>query len=89
MPQSRSPPHLIEPTPPDPPAMKPPIEDAVYTGVEQFGGSFSAEHGVGTEKRRAYLAYGNAARRAVAQAIKAALDPKNLFNPGKVPFRAD
>lgn len=70
-------------------AMKPPIEDAVYTGVEQFGGSFSAEHGVGTEKRRAYLAYGNPARRAVAQAIKAALDPKNLFNPGKVPFRAD
>ena len=70
-------------------AMKPPIEDAIYTGVEQFGGSFSAEHGVGTEKRRAYLAYGNAARRAVAQAIKAALDPKNLFNPGKVPFRAD
>ena len=70
-------------------AMKPPIEDAIYTGVEQFGGSFSAEHGVGTEKRRAYLAYGNAARRTVAQAIKAALDPKNLFNPGKVPFRAD
>ena len=26
---------------------------------------------------------------AVAQAMKAALDPKNLFNPGKVPFRAD
>ncbi|HEV7251214.1 MAG TPA: FAD-binding oxidoreductase [Shinella sp.] len=70
-------------------ALKAPIEDAVYTGVAEFGGSFSAEHGVGTEKRRAYLTYGNAARRAVAQAIKAALDPKNLFNPGKVPYRAD
>jgi FAD/FMN-containing dehydrogenase len=70
-------------------AVKAPIEDAVYTGVAEFGGSFSAEHGVGTEKRRAYLTYGNAARRAVAQAIKAALDPKNLFNPGKVPYRAD
>jgi FAD/FMN-containing dehydrogenase len=67
---------------------KEPVEDAVYTGVAQLGGSFSAEHGVGTEKRRAYLAYGNPARRAVAQAIKAALDPKNLFNPGKVPYRA-
>ncbi len=70
-------------------ALKAPIEDAVYTGVAEFGGSFSAEHGVGTEKRRAYLTYGNPARRAVAQAIKAALDPKNLFNPGKVPYRAD
>lgn len=70
------------------PSLKEPIEDAIYTGVAEFGGSFSAEHGVGTEKRRAYLTYGNPARRAVAQAIKAALDPKNLFNPGKVPFRA-
>lgn len=70
-------------------AFKEPIEDAVYTGVAELGGSFSAEHGVGTEKRRAYLTYGNPARRAVAQAIKAALDPKNLFNPGKVPYRAD
>lgn len=70
------------------PGLKEPIEDVIYTGVAEFGGSFSAEHGVGTEKRRAYLTYGNPARRAVAQAIKAALDPKNLFNPGKVPFRA-
>ena len=70
------------------PGLKEPIEDAIYTGVAEFGGSFSAEHGVGTEKRRAYLTYGNPARRAVAQAIKAALDPQNLFNPGKVPFRA-
>jgi FAD/FMN-containing dehydrogenase len=70
-------------------AFKEPIEDAVYSGVAERGGSFSAEHGVGTEKRRAYLTYGNPARRAVAQAIKAALDPKNLFNPGKVPYRGD
>lgn len=68
---------------------KEPIEDAVYTGVGESGGSFSAEHGVGVEKRRAYLTYGNPARRALAQAIKAALDPKNLFNPGKVPYRAE
>jgi len=68
------------------PAMKRPIEDAVYTGVSGLGGSFSAEHGVGLEKQRAFLAYGNPVRRAAAVAIKAALDPKNLFNPGKVPF---
>nr|WP_298100938.1 FAD-binding oxidoreductase [uncultured Shinella sp.] len=69
-------------------AYKTPIEDAVYTGVAEAGGSFSAEHGVGTEKQRAYLTFGNPTRRAVAQAIKAALDPKNLFNPGKVPYSA-
>jgi FAD/FMN-containing dehydrogenase len=68
------------------PAMKERIEDAVYTGVSDLGGSFSAEHGVGLEKQRAFLAYGNPVRRAAAVAIKAALDPKNLFNPGKVPF---
>ncbi|MFC3075878.1 FAD-binding oxidoreductase [Shinella pollutisoli] len=71
------------------PASRDAIEDAVYDGVAALGGSFSAEHGVGLEKRRAYLAYGNPARRAVAQAIKAALDPNNLFNPGKVPYRAN
>ena len=69
-------------------ALRDAIEDAVYDGVAALGGSFSAEHGVGLEKRRAYLAYGNPARRAVAQTIKAALDPQNLFNPGKVPYRA-
>ncbi|WP_234188631.1 FAD-linked oxidase C-terminal domain-containing protein [Shinella sp. NM-101] len=31
----------------------------------------------------------NPARHALALAIKATLDPKTLFNPGKVPYRAD
>lgn len=63
------------------------IEDAVYSGIAELGGSFSAEHGVGQEKRRAYLTYGNAARRAAARAVKAALDPQDLFNRGKAPYR--
>ncbi|MCF3642878.1 FAD-binding oxidoreductase [Rhizobium sp. TRM95111] len=67
-------------------AMRDPIEDAVYAGIGETGGSFSAEHGVGLEKRRAYLAQGNAARRAMAQALKRTLDPKGIFNRGKVPF---
>lgn len=41
------------------------------------------------EKRRARLTYCNPARRALALAIKATLAPKTLFNPGKVPYRAD
>ncbi|MBN9053292.1 MAG: hypothetical protein J0H80_05825 [Rhizobiales bacterium] len=43
----------------------------------------------GMEKRRAHLTYCNPARHALALAIKATLDPKTLFNPGKVPYRAD
>lgn len=62
------------------------IEAAVYEGVRELGGSFSAEHGIGLEKRHAYLTYSDPVKRALAEAIKRTLDPDLLFNPGKVPF---
>lgn len=62
------------------------VEDAVYAGVQAAGGSFSAEHGVGAEKRHGYEANVPAAKRDLARLIKQALDPDRLFNPGKVPF---
>ena len=62
------------------------IEDAVYTGIREAGGSFSAEHGVGLEKRYGYETYSDPVKQALAIAIKTQLDPKGLFNPGKVPF---
>lgn len=62
------------------------IEAAIYSGITAAGGSFSAEHGVGREKRHAYETYADPAKRALAQAIKATIDPKRIFNPGKVPF---
>lgn len=62
------------------------IEAAVYDGVQALGGSFSAEHGIGLEKRHAYLTYADPVKRALADTIKRALDPELLFNPGKVPF---
>ncbi len=62
------------------------IETAVYDGVQALGGSFSAEHGIGIEKRHAYLTYADPVKRALADTIKRALDPDLLFNPGKVPF---
>ncbi|MDX3927405.1 MAG: FAD-binding oxidoreductase [Shinella sp.] len=65
------------------------IEEAVYSGITGLGGSFSAEHGIGLEKRHAYLSHGNEARRLLAQSIKACLDPAGLFNRGKVPYRND
>ncbi|MGV8935965.1 MAG: FAD-binding oxidoreductase [Allorhizobium sp.] len=62
------------------------IEVAIYSGIAEAGGSFSAEHGVGLEKRHAYETYANPAKQALAHAIKQAIDPNQIFNPGKVPF---
>jgi FAD/FMN-containing dehydrogenase len=62
------------------------IQDAIYTGVREIGGSFSAEHGVGFEKRYGYENYADPVKRVLAKQIKQALDPEGLFNLGKVPF---
>lgn len=60
------------------------VDEVLYTGLAGQGGSFSAEHGVGVKKRRAYELYADPVKQAVARSIKATLDPNNLFNPGKV-----
>jgi FAD/FMN-containing dehydrogenase len=62
------------------------VEDAVYAGITEAGGSFSAEHGVGLEKRHGYQTCTAPQKQALAKILKSALDPKGLFNPGKVPF---
>lgn len=49
-----------------------------------LGGSFSAEHGVGVSKRKTMAALKDPVALATMQAIKSALDPEGLFNPGKV-----
>ncbi len=56
----------------------------VHDLVEGLGGSFSAEHGVGMLKLDDMYRYKDRAALAAMQAIKHALDPHNLFNPGKV-----
>ncbi len=71
---------------PLPPAMKTQVENAVYAGIQSSGGSFSAEHGVGLDKRSAYLAHVDPVKQALSRQFKAMLDPDMLFNPGKVPF---
>ncbi|MFN7011162.1 MAG: FAD-binding oxidoreductase [Allorhizobium sp.] len=62
------------------------VEAAIYTGIHEAGGSFSAEHGVGLEKRHAYQSFAAPEKQALARVIKQAVDPKGIFNPGKVPF---
>jgi FAD/FMN-containing dehydrogenase len=57
------------------------VDDAVFRAVADVGGSISAEHGIGTAKRRwLELNRGPAELRAFA-AIKHALDPDGIMNP--------
>lgn len=60
------------------------IKPAVLDGLKDIGGSFSAEHGIGIEKRAALYRYGDAGKLAMMRAVKLALDPANICNPGKV-----
>jgi FAD/FMN-containing dehydrogenase len=52
--------------------------------VRQFRGSISAEHGIGRLKRAALARHKGRVELDVMRAIKHALDPKGILNPGKV-----
>ncbi|WP_449370737.1 FAD-binding oxidoreductase [Thiomonas sp.] len=56
----------------------------VHDVAVSCGGTFSAEHGVGQLKRDELARYGNPVALAQMRAIKQALDPQNLMNPGKM-----
>jgi len=56
----------------------------VHDLVVRARGSFSAEHGVGQFKRPELLRYKSGVEVALMRAVKMALDPHNLMNPGKV-----
>lgn len=58
------------------------IQSVVHDLVAQFGGSFSAEHGVGRLKAADLMKYGDPTKIAAMKSIKAALDPKGIMNPG-------
>jgi len=60
------------------------IRRAVHDLVAAHGGSFSAEHGIGQSKVGELERYEDPAALAVMLAIKRALDPDGIMNPGKV-----
>ena len=60
------------------------ISGAVYDLVVGFGGSISAEHGIGRLKVDELAHYRGRIELDVMRSIKRALDPQNLMNPGKI-----
>jgi FAD/FMN-containing dehydrogenase len=60
------------------------VNTLVFDALQPYGGSFSAEHGIGTLKREELAARKSPVALAMMRAIKAALDPRGLLNPGRV-----
>jgi len=60
------------------------VETIVYGGIEQRGGSISAEHGIGLEKRDHLHHSRSPAELALMRSLKRTLDPDGILNPGKV-----
>jgi FAD/FMN-containing dehydrogenase len=60
------------------------IKEIVYGLVRQFGGTVSAEHGIGLSKKPWLPFTRSAPEIALMRRIKSALDPDGLLNPGKV-----
>ena len=60
------------------------ITRAVHRATLEHGGSISAEHGVGRMKRDELMGVRDPAATAAMLAIKRALDPNNIMNPGRV-----
>ena len=60
------------------------VTRVVYDIVQRYGGSFSAEHGIGLAKVEELEHYKSATELDLMRTVKRALDPRGLMNPGKV-----
>ncbi len=60
------------------------VNRVIHDLVATFGGSFSAEHGIGRLKTGELERYEDPVALSVMRAVKAALDPAGIMNPGKI-----
>jgi FAD/FMN-containing dehydrogenase len=60
------------------------INELVYDEVQRLGGSISAEHGIGELKRDELAQRGSPVALELMRAIKKALDPDGIMNPGRL-----
>jgi len=65
-------------------ALQDALGEAVHECVREFRGSISAEHGIGQLKRGLLARHKDPVALATMGAIKRALDPNGILNPGKV-----
>jgi FAD/FMN-containing dehydrogenase len=63
---------------------EPVLRRAIHDLVTRFHGSISAEHGIGQLKREELARYASPVGLVAMRAIKQALDPRGILNPGKV-----
>jgi FAD/FMN-containing dehydrogenase len=64
--------------------LAPQVNRAVHDLIARYGGSFSAEHGIGQLKRAELLRYKHPVAIELMRSIKQAIDPNGIMNPGKV-----
>ena len=57
------------------------VSDAVFDVVDKFGGSISAEHGIGIMKKADLAKRADPVKLKLLKTIKRALDPQNIMNP--------
>ncbi|MCP4562933.1 MAG: FAD-binding oxidoreductase [Bosea sp.] len=60
------------------------VEAAIYGELRGLGGSFSAEHGIGSKRIAALQRHADPVKLALMAEIKRLFDPDNLCNPGKI-----
>ena len=75
---------MLDPNDPDEQARVAAANHRLVERALKFGGTCSGEHGVGTGKLKYLEQEHGAEALAVMRQVKAALDPKNLMNPGKL-----
>lgn len=60
------------------------VFDDLYAKAAELGGKVSGEHGIGYAKKPYLAQVSSASEKRLAEGIKAAFDPQNILNPGKL-----
>lgn len=75
---------IVQVAPEDYERLRPKVEQVVYEPLEAVGGSVSAEHGIGLEKKPWLALSRSPAELALMRRLKETLDPRGILNPGKI-----
>ena len=60
------------------------VLDEIYSVTHALGGNLSGEHGIGAKRKEAPAKFMDPVQISVIKAIKKALDPNGILNPGKI-----